>query len=186
MTAIETFVNRIMQCEQATLQQTAYHEAGHRFMWRAAFPQVATKYGICRGMPAVMREGANHSIEVAKLSLEDASRYAHIKLGGIASELIFFNMQNCADEIAQFIARDYVHPAVIDWQDEEENNGDVSEAIRLIRIATNNSTEENYRHNLARTLNACLKGMQSNPNEYLDEVAQATAFLYSHKGEWSL
>lgn len=54
--SIRIFIDRILHSDGADVRQYAWHEAGHRLMWRAMFPDVPTHYGIQGGLPCVMRD----------------------------------------------------------------------------------------------------------------------------------
>lgn len=80
----------------------------------------------------MIRRSGNHALKLADMDNGQAARYACIELGGIAAEIIMFNLHPAADLIADFVTSDFFSgESGLDWQDNEIHCGDFSE-IRLI------------------------------------------------------
>ena len=130
---IDTFISEVIRAEHLTLAQVAWHEAGHRFFWKAAFPNIATRYAVKDGFPAVIRRSGNNALRLERMDNAEAARYACIKLGGIAAEIIMFNLHPAVDLISDFVTTDFYRgESGLDWKDDQEHGGDVSSAIRII------------------------------------------------------
>jgi len=184
---IETFVFRVLHASGADVRQTAWHEAGHRFFWRACFPDVRTRYAVQNGLPCVMRDDGEHSLAIADMSVEDASRYAYVKLGGIAAEMVLLGLDGDAERIADWVARDYLSgdKARIDWSDDAAQGGDIPEAIRIIAGKTNAaSVAPNFR----AVLLSCIRNIAANREDFDRECAEAENYfnVTYNNGLWSL
>lgn len=184
---IETFVSRVLHASGADIRQTAWHEAGHRLMWRAMFPEVATHYAIQCGLPCVIRDDGEHSLAIADMTIEDATRHAYIKLGGIAAEMVLLGLDGDAERIADWVATDYLarDKARIDWADDAAHGGDIPEAIRII---AGKAGAANLRPNLARILTSCIANIQNNREDFDCECAEAESYFTATAaaGLWSL
>ena len=182
--AIQTFVDKILRCEGTTTRQIAFHEAGHRFFWGAMFPDIKTKYAVVAGMPATVRKGGNHNLDLQSMTAEDASRYLYIKLGGIAAEMVLFGIENAVDEIAEFIADDYASETpLFDWQDDAEHGGDIAGAFTIIQATTN---PESLKPNFKVFLQSCMKNILSNRDIFDKECAEAVNLfsVWRSQGRW--
>lgn len=177
---IRIFIDRILKAGNADVRQCAWHEAGHRFFWKALFPDISTRYGIRDGLPCVLRNDGAHSLKIADMTIEDASRYIYIKLGGIAAEMTMLGQDSDAqiDQIADFVVSDYYNTEAsrLDWKDDSEHGGDIPEAFRLIGGKVGWS-KENIRANFAAVLKSCVKNIKANKAEFDAEVAEATALF---------
>lgn len=184
--AIQTFVHKILKCEDTTTRQIAVHEAGHRFFWGIVFPDIKTKYAVVSGMPATVRKSGNHPLNLQSMTIEDASRYIYIKLGGIAAEMVLFGIENAVDEIAESVADDYVteHPQ-FDWRDDAEHHGDISETFKIIQAKSN---PESLKHNFKIFLQSSINHILSNKDMFDKECAEATNLfaVWQKQGRWSL
>lgn len=184
---IRIFIGRILKAGNADVRQYAWHEAGHRLMWRAMFPDVPTHYGIQGGLPCVMRDDGAHSLKISEMTIEDASRYTYIKLGGIAAEMVLFGIGAHAVEIAEWTASDYLarDKAQIDWEDDAEHGGDIPEAARIIIAKTG---ERSFQYNFRRTLVSCVENILNNRDEFDRECAEAESYFTATAaaGLWSL
>lgn len=185
--AIDTFVSRVLHADGADIRQTAWHEAGHRLMWRVMFPEVATHYAIQCGLPCVLRDDGEHSIAIADMTIEDATRYAYIKLGGIAAEMVLLGLDGDAERIADWVATDYLagDKARIDWSDDEAHGGDIPEAARIIIEKTGAAS---LKANLVRILPSCVANINNNREDFDRECAEAESYFNAtyNNGLWSL
>ena len=184
--AIQTFVTKILKCDAMTTRQTAFHEAGHRFFWGAMFPEIKTKYSVVNGLPAVIRKSGNHNLSLEKLTVEDASRYVYIKLGGVAAEMVLLGIENEAEEIADFIANDFLaENSTLDWKDDAEHGGDISDAFALIRSKTD-PNPESVKQNFKAFLQSCVKNILSNRDIFDKECSEAVNLfsVWRNQGRW--
>lgn len=184
--AIQTFVDKILKCEETTTRQTAFHEAGHRFFWGAVFPDIKTKYAVVNGMPATVRKSGNHNLDLQSMSAEDASRYVYIKLGGIAAEMVLFGIENAVDEIAEFIADDYMaETPLLDWKDDAEHGGDIADTFTIIQAKAGAGS---LKPNFKAFLQSCMKNILSNRDIFDKECAEAMNLfsVWRRQGCWSL
>ena len=189
MTAsIQTFIDKIVRCENATTRQIAFHEAGHRFFWRMMFPEIKTKYSVINGLPLVTRKTGATELDLDKMSVEDLSRHVYIKLGGIASEMILFGIENDAEAIADFITNDiFADSPIFDWKDDAEFGGDIADAVKLIQSKTN-PNPESVKQNIKIILQSCVKNILANKEEFDKECAEAMNLfvLWKNQGRWHL
>lgn len=185
--AIETFISRVLHANGADIRQTSWHEAGHRFMWRAMFPDVRTSYAVRDGLPCVLRDDGEHSLAIADMTIEDATRHAYVKLGGIAAEMVLLGLDGEAERIADWVARDYLagDKARIDWADDEAHGGDIPEAARIIIGKTG---AESLRPNLMRILPSCVANITNNREDFDRECAEAENYYAATAAArlWSL
>ena len=185
--AIDTFVSRVLHASGADVRQTAWHEAGHRFFWRACFPDVRTRYAVQNGLPCVLRDDGEHSLAIADMTVEDATRYAYIKLGGVAAEMVLLELDGDAERIADWVATDYLagDKARIDWADDAAHGGDIPEAARIIIGKTG---AESLRQNLVRILPSCVANITNNREDFDRECAEAESYFAAtyNNGLWSL
>lgn len=184
--AIETFISRVLHASGADIRQTAWHEAGHRLMWLAMFPDVRTRYAVRNGLPCVLRDDGAHSLAIADMTIEDATRYAYVKLGGIAAEMVLLGLVGDAEHIADWVATDYrKKQPLIDWDDDAAHGGDIPEAIRIIAGKTNAaSVAPNFR----AVLLSCVQNIANNREDFDRECAEAESYFTATAaaGLWSL
>ena len=185
--AIDTFVSRVLHASGADIRQTAWHEAGHRLMWLAMFPEVATHYAIQCGLPCVLRDDGAHPIAIADMTIEDATRHAYIKLGGVAAEMVLLGLDGDAERIADWMASDYLvkDKSRIDWADDAAHGGDIPEAARIIIGKTG---AESLRPNFVRILPSCVANINNNRDDFDRECAEAENYFAAtyNSGLWSL
>lgn len=179
MNPIDTFIAVILRADHLTLRQVAWHEAGHRFFWKAAFPNIATIYVVKDGFPAVIRWSGNNALRLEHMDNAEAARYACIKLGGIAAEILLFGLAPAAEMIADFISSDfYTSKSGIDWKDDQEHGGDVSSAIRIIEARAG---RQSVKVNFNRILRLCVDNLLANRAEFEIEAQEAfTLFRQWH------
>ena len=186
--SIQTFIDKIMRCENTTTRQIAFHEAGHRFFWGITFPEIKTKYSVVDGLPLVIRKSGAHDLDLENMTVEDVSRYTYIKLGGIASEMVMFGIENDAEAIADFVSNDFfADTPTLDWKDDAEYGGDISDAITLIRSKTN-PNPDSVKLNFKIVLQSCIKIILENKEQFDKECADAMNLfvLWKNRGRWHL
>lgn len=150
------------------------------------FPEIKTKYSVVNGMPAVIRKSGNHNLDLEKLTVEDASRYIYIKLGGIASEMVLLGIENEAEEIADFVSNDFLSEnPLLDWKDDAEYGGDISAAFALIQ-AKADSNPESIKQNFKVFLLSCIKNILSNRDIFDKECSDAVNLfsVWRRQGRW--
>lgn len=187
-TPIQTFIDKIVKCENATTRQIAFHEAGHRFFWGLTFPEIKTKYSVVNGLPLVIRKSGAHNLDLDNMPVEEVSRYAYIKLGGIASEMILFGIEKDAEAIAEFVTNDiFADQPTLDWKDDAEYGGDIPNAITLIQSKTN-PNPESVKQNFKIILQSCIKIILENKEQFDKECAEAMNLfvLWKNQGRWHL
>lgn len=177
---VETFISCILQ-NDSDLEQMAWHEAGHRTMWRLLCPEQPTNYRWREdGLPACMPDHPKN-IKIASLSTKDAGTMCAIKLGGIAAEMLKLGIQDGIDVIADWIAGDWCagEKSRLDWDDDIKDGGDISGAIRIIEFhgAANRGT---IKVNLSQKL-AAITGILQNSPEFQEEKQEALTFFKSAK-----
>ena len=130
---IQSFIDKILKAN-ATVEQTARHEAGHRMMWRMTGEKPSV-YAINKGYPCVMSaDGSISNIVIKDMSAKDAGAMLLIKLGGIVSEMVGLDLDGRIDVIADFLADDYLAESpVMDWADDLEFGGDGAQVMDLLR-----------------------------------------------------
>ena len=179
MTPIDTFIAAILRADHLTMQQVAWHEAGHRFFWKAAFPDVATRYAVKDGFPAVIRRSGNNALRLERMDNAEAARYTCIKLGGIAAEMLLFGLAPAAEMIADFVSTDfYTSESGIDWKDDQEHGGDVSSAIRIIETRAG---RQSVKVNFSRILRSCVDNLTMERAQFEADAQEAlTLFRQWH------
>ena len=186
--SIQTFVDRIMKCENVTTRQIAFHEAGHRFFWALMFPDIKTKYSVVKGLPLVIKKSGASDLDLDNMTVEDVSRHVYIKLGGIASEMILFGIEQDAEAIADFITNDiFADSPTFDWKDDAEFGGDIADAVKLIQSKTN-PNPESVKQNIRIILQSCVKNILANKEEFDKECTEAMNLfvLWKNQGRWHL
>ena len=172
MDTIEKFITQVLQ--GGDLMQTARHEAGHRFMWRLACPEVATHYVVTGGLPAVVQT-SSHSRKISEMSMEDASKMTYIKLAGHVSEMMYLGLTSDEDieAIVDWLVKDYYSkPSRLDWRDDANCNGDISEAFLMIGGKVGWS-RENLKQNTLAIFKSIIHAIQANEVEYEAECNEA-------------
>ena len=168
---IETFRLRILLMYGATHEQVCIHEAGHRFFWKLVFPEIRTRYAVRNGLPLVERVDGNAKVKAKNLSREEASRWIYVKLGGIAAEMLTMGLEADADEIARWVASDYLDNShCLDWGDDSAHGGDLSQAITIIVAQTN---RDSLAKNLSGFLQSCISNIRGNAADFWEEVSEA-------------
>ena len=171
MTPIDAFVSVILRSDHLTIQQVAWHEAGHKMFWNATFPDIPVKYAVSDGLPAVIPSSDGHALKLADMDNREASRYVYIKLGGIAAEIIMFNLHPAVDLIADFVTTDfYSGESGLDWQDDQEHGGDIPAAIRIIE---SRAGKQSVKVNFNRILRSCVDNLLANRAEFEAEAQEA-------------
>jgi len=186
--SVQTFIDKVMRCENATTRQVACHEAGHRFFWGITFPEIKTKYSVVDGLPLVTRKSDAHELDLDKMTVEEASRLAYIKLGGIASEMIMFGIEGDAEAIADFITNDFFSdPPTFDWKDDAQFGGDIATTITLIQ-SKSNPHPESVKQNFKIVLQSCIKIILENKEAFDKECTDAMNLfvLWKKQGRWHL
>ena len=120
------------------------------------------------------------------MSAEDASRYVYIKLGGIAAEMVLFGIENAVDEIAEFIADDYMaETPLLDWKDDAEHGGDIADTFTIIQAQAGAGS---LKPNFKAFLQSCMKNILSNRDIFDKECAEAMNLfsVWRRQGRWSL
>lgn len=165
-------------------ERDAVHEAGHRFMWRLVFPKVKTHYGYSvDGYPGVIPEKNMGSVVLESLTLEEASKWIYIKLGGFASEILFLGWSDMADKIAEQIVLDWFDWEAghgrFDWE-EEIHIGDIPNVVSIIKSKSEWTLDIAMR-NFKGFFKSCIENMQDNPREYAEECRKAMKFFVKRK-----
>ena len=147
--------------------------------WKAAFPNVATRYAVKDGFPAVIRRSGNNALRLEHMDNAETARYACIKLGGIAAEMLLFGLAPAAEMIADFITSDfYTCESGIDWKDDQEHGGDISSAIQIIEVRAG---RQSVKVNFNRILRSCVDNLLANRAEFNAEAQNAfTLFRQWH------
>ena len=173
---IERFISEILKCENCTLERYAAHEAGHRLMWAACFPEVRTHYDMLNGLPCVMPENPP-TMKIKEMDQRTAAGHAHVKLAGISAEMRMLGLGGAWEEIGRFLVDDFnaLRPR-LDWADDWENGGDIPQAINIISSFAGRAS---LMANLPRFLQNCLFILDSEEEAYQKEVAEAIAFFQS-------
>ena len=139
-------------------------------------------------MPLVIRKSGAHDLDLENMTVEDVSRYTYIKLGGIASEMVMFGIENDAEAIADFVSNDFfADTPTLDWKDDAEYGGDISDAITLIRSKTN-PNPDSVKLNFKIVLQSCIKIILENKEQFDKECADAMNLfvLWKNRGRWHL
>lgn len=182
--AIKAFRSHIVLCEGITTKQVAWHEAGHRFFWRAAFPEIKTRYSIKGGLP-MASPIKEHIYSIADMDMQEASRFAYVKLGGISAEMIMLGLDAHADAIANWLVDDYTMLRTLDWDDDAAHGGDLSHVFLIVEAKTNlQSLRENFR----RILQSCLANLQEGRADFDKEAQEATRLFaeWRRQGKWKV
>lgn len=143
-------------------------------MWRLAYPDIATHYVVAGGLPAVA-PADNHTHKIAEMAIEDASKMVYIKLAGHASEIMYLGLATDEDiaAIVDWLVADYYSDSSrLDWIDDADCNGDISEAFQLIGGKVGWS-RENLKQNTTAILKSIINAMQANEVEYESECNEA-------------
>ena len=173
---VDTFCTKIISAEAHGLEPTAWHEAGHRLMWRYLFPEVRTYYGIFNGYPAVYPDKAtdNTKYKIAEMSRKEAAEKALVKLAGYAAEMILLGITDIK-AVAEFIDRDTKakpDKRRFDWDEDDANDGDIPQAITLIGHAGMKMPDA-----LAAAFQDCINAISANREIFDAEVKEVTAML---------
>lgn len=134
--AQQLFITKILKSD-GDIAHITRHEAGHRLMWALVYPDRKTKYAVVDGLPQVrmVDEKQNKRRKIAQMSMEEIGKLTVIKLAGFAAEMLMLglNGDGSVAEIAAFIAQDFLaDEPMLDWHDDAEYGGDISDACQLI------------------------------------------------------
>ena len=119
---------------------------------------------------------------------EESEHLRHIKLGGIASEMILFGIEQDAEAIADFITNDiFTDSPIFDWKDDAQFGGDIATTIALIQSKTS-THPESVKQNFKIVLQSCIKNILANREEFDKECAEAMNLfvLWKNQGRWHL
>ena len=97
-----------------------------------------------------------------------------------------FLTENEAEEIADFIANDFLaENSTLDWKDDAEHGGDISDAFALIRSKTD-PNQESVKQNFKAFLQSCVKNILSNRDIFDKECSEAVNLfsVWRNQGRW--
>lgn len=178
-------VKRFLQIMQTDDDERmlAIHEAAHKVIWKACFPDVRLDYvwndeGNA-GVSEIPRR--NEPYHLKDMSREDATKHIVIKLAGYAAEMIEAGISDDIQlmEVVSWAVRDMYagKEAVIDWKDDYDHGGDIGEACAAIEYLGGGATSDLLRQNLFLGFKTAVANLRNMWDDVLGESENFRVFL---------